>query len=383
MAELTDNDILNFAENIMNDRPTETATATNDVVVETPVATETPNVVETQNEVPIEFVVSDEPKVDLQTTPVTPEATPTSETDFEKLYHERIAKEFGSDFDTVKSKLAQVSELEAKANSNVYKTEQGKIFDDLVSKGVPLETIVNVAFKDLSNADDLQILDYQMQLKYPTATAEERQAYLLDQYKQSEEFLDNEKLAGSFRLKQDASTARKELDSLKAQTLQSPVEKQANELQVKETKRVDEWKNGLTKKVVDSFNSLDKKVKLNLSFDGKPIEREAIVKVPISAKEKANIESFVNEYIPQWTQANADANGQAFVNEVIQNKFIVDNFDRILQKAVNNALSFAVEQQKSYLHNYQPPRNNQSVTQGATGTTDNDILKFGLDAYNS
>lgn len=53
MAELTDNDILNFAENIMNDRPTETATATNDVVVETPVATETPNVVETQNEVPI------------------------------------------------------------------------------------------------------------------------------------------------------------------------------------------------------------------------------------------------------------------------------------------------------------------------------------------
>ena len=383
MAELTDNDILNFAENIMNDRPTETPTATNDVVVETPVVTETPSVVETQNEVPIEFVVSDEPKVDLQTTPVTPEATPTSETDFEKLYHERIAKEFGSDFDTVKSKLAQVSELEAKANSNVYKTEQGKIFDDLVSKSVPLETIVNVAFKDLSNADDLQILDYQMQLKYPTATAEERQAYLLDQYKQSEEFLDNEKLAGSFRLKQDASTARKELDSLKAQALQSPVEKQANELQVKETKRVDEWKNGLTKKVVDSFNSLDKKVKLNLSFDGKPIEREAIVKVPISAKEKANIESFVNEYIPQWTQANADANGQAFVNEVIQNKFIVDNFDRILQKAVDNALSFAVEQQKSYLHNYQPPRNNQSVTLGATGTTDADVLKYALDAYNS
>ncbi len=383
MTEPTDNDILNFAENIMNDRPTETATATNDVVVETPVVTETPNVVETQNEVPIEFVVSDEPKVDLQTTPATPEATPNSETDFEKLYHERIAKEFGSDFDTVKSKLAQVSELEAKANSNVYKTEQGKIFDDLVSKGVPLETIVNVAFKDLSNADDLQILDYQMQLKYPTATAEERQAYLLDQYKQSEEFLENEKLAGSFRLKQDASTARKELDSLKAQTLQSPVEKQANELQVKETKRVDEWKNGLTKKVVDSFNSLDKKVKLNLSFDGKPIEREVIVKVPISAKEKANIESFVNEYIPQWTQANADANGQAFVNEVIQNKFIVDNFDRILQKAVDNALSFAVEQQKSYLHNYQPPRNNQSVTQGATGTTDADVLKYALDAFNS
>lgn len=383
MAELTDNDILNFAENIMNDRPTETATATNDVVVETPVVTETPSVVETQNEVPIEFVVSDEPKVDLQTTPVTPEATPTSETDFEKLYHERIAKEFGSDFDTVKSKLAQVSELEAKANSNVYKTEQGKIFDDLVSKGVPLETIVNVAFKDLSNADDLQILDYQMQLKYPTATAEERQAYLLDQYKQSEEFLDNEKLAGSFRLKQDASTARKELDSLKAQTLQSPVEKQANELQVKETKRIDEWKNGLTKKVVDSFNSLDKKVKLNLSFDGKPIEREAIVKVPISAKEKAEMESFVNEYLPQWTGATADADGQAFIKEVLQNKFIVNNIDKIIQSVANNALSFAVEQQKSYLHNYQPPRNNQSVTQGATGTTDADVLKYALDAYNS
>ena len=136
-------------------------------------------------------------------------------------------------------------------------------------------------------------------------------------------------------------------------------------------------------KVVDDFSSLERKVKLNLSFDRKPVEREAIVKVPVSAKDKAEMESFVNEYIPQWTQANADANGQAFVNEVIQNKFIVDNFDRILQKAVDNALSFAVEQQKSYLHNYQPPRNNQSVTQGATGTTDNDILNFGLDAFNS
>lgn len=383
MAEPTDNDILNFAESIMNDRPTETPIPTNDVVVETPVVTETPIVAETKNDEPIEFVLSDEPKADLQTAPVTPETVTTSATDFEKMYHERIAKEFGSDFDTVKSKLAQVADLEAKANSNVYKTEQGKIFDDLVSQGVPLETIVNVAFKDLSGADDLQVLDYQMQLKYPNATAEERQAYLAEQYKQSEEFLDNEKLAGSFRLKQDASIARKELDGLKAQALQSPVEKQAQELQVKETKRVDEWKNGLTKKVVDGFNSLDKKVKLNLSFDGKPIEREAVVKIPISAKEKANIESFVNEYIPQWKQANADADGQAFVNEVIQNKYIVDNFDKILQKAVDNALSFAVEQQKTYLHNYQPPRNNQSVTQGATGTTDADVLKYALDAFNS
>ncbi len=383
MAELTDNDILSFAENIMNDRPTETPIATNEVAVETPIVAETPSVVEPQNEVPIEFVVSDEPKVDLQTTPVTPETVTTSETDFEKMYHERIAKEFGSDFDTVKSKLAQVSELETKANSNVYKTEQGKIFDDLVSKGVPLETIVNVAFKDLSGADDLQILDYQMQLKYPNATAEERQAYLLDQYKQSEEFLDNEKLAGSFRLKQDATIARKELDGLKAQTLQSPVEKQQLEYQAKEAKRLEAWQNGLTKKVVESFNSLERKVKLNLSFDGKPVEREAMVKVPVSAKDKAEMESFVNEFLPQWSGATADADGQAFIKEVLQNKYIVNNIDKIIQSVANNALSFAVEQQKSYLHNYQAPKNNQTVTQSATGSTDADVLKYALDALNS
>ena len=383
MAELTDNDILSFAENIMNDRPMETPITTNEVVVETPVVAETPSVVEPQNEVPIEFVVSDEPKVDLQTTPVAPETVTTSETDFEKMYHERIAKEFGSDFDTVKSKLAQVSELETKANSNVYKTEQGKIFDDLVSKGVPLETIVNVAFKDLSGADDLQILDYQMQLKYPNATAEERQAYLLDQYKQSEEFLDNEKLAGSFRLKQDATIARKELDGLKAQTLQSPVEKQQLEYQAKEAKRLEAWQNGLTKKVVESFNSLERKVKLNLSFDGKPVEREAMVKVPVSAKDKAEMESFVNEFLPQWSGATADADGQAFIKEVLQNKYIVNNIDKIIQSVANNALSFAVEQQKSYLHNYQAPKNNQTVTQSATGSTDADVLKCALDALNS
>lgn len=383
MAEPTDNDILNFAESIMNDRPTETPIATNDVVVETPVVTETPIVAEPKNDEPIEFVLSDEPKVDLQTTPATPETVTNSATDFEKMYHERIAKEFGSDFDTVKSKLAQVAELEAKANSNVYKTEQGKIFDDLVSQGVPLETIVNVAFKDLSGADDLQVLDYQMQLKYPNATAEERQAYLAEQYKQSEEFLDNEKLAGSFRLKQDASIARKELDGLKAQALQSPVEKQQLEFKAKEAKRLETWQNGLTKKVVEDFSSLERKVKLNLSFDGKPVEREALVKIPVSAKDKAEMESFVNEYLPQWTGATADADGQAFIKEVLQNKFIVSNIDKIIQNVANNALSFAVEQQKTYLHNYQPPRNNQSVTQGATGTTDADVLKYALDAFNS
>ena len=77
------------------------------------------------------------------------------------------------------------------------------------------------------------------------------------------------------------------------------------------------------------------------------------------------MESFVNEYLPQWTGATADADGQAFIKEVLQNKFIVSNIDKIIQNVANNALSFAVEQQKTYLHNYQPPRNNQSVTQGA------------------
>ena len=202
-----------------------------------------------KNDEPIEFVLSDEPKADLQTTPATPETVTTSATDFEKkCITKESPKSLGRILILIKSKLAQVAELEAKANSNVYKTEQGKIFDDLVSQGVPLETIVNVAFKDLSGADDLQVLDYQMQLKYPNATAEERQAYLAEQYKQSEEFLDNEKLAGSFRLKQDASIARKELDGLKAQALQSPVEKQQLEFKAKEAKRLETWQNGLTKK---------------------------------------------------------------------------------------------------------------------------------------
>ena len=46
---------------------------------------------------------------------------------------------------------------------------------------------------------------------------------------------------------------------------------------------------------------------------------------------------------------------------------IINNLDKIVQGAVNNSLSFAVEQQKNYLHNYQAPRNNQAPpANGAT-----------------
>lgn len=79
----------------------------------------------------------------------------------------------------------------------------------------------------------------------------------------------------------------------------------------------------------------------------------------------------------------ADADGQAFIKEVLQNKFIVNNIDKIIQSVATTTPCLLLSNSSSHTYNYQPPRNNQSVTLGATGTTDNDILKFGLDAFNS
>jgi len=385
--QVTDQDILDFALDVSSDKPmTEVATTTDTVVAPEVIETEqvapeaNPNVEE-----PLEFTISDEVKGEAQSPETETEVVNGTENNFDAMYQERIAQDLGLDLDTLKSKLAQFSELETKANSNVYKSEQGKIFDELLSKGVPVETIVNVAFRDLKDADDLQILDYQMQLKYPNSTAEERQAYLEEEYKTSDEYLDKEKLAGSFKLKQDASNARKELDGLRASALQSPYEKEKSDYVAKEMQRVELWQNGLSKKVVDGFNSLERKVKLNYSFDGKPIEKEATVRIPISAKDKQQMESFLNENVQHWSNATGDINGQAFAKEVLQNKYIVENIDKIVQGAVNNALSFVTEQQKTYLHNYQAPRNNAQAPQGAKGSesTDTETLQYALDAFNS
>lgn len=382
---LQEDSVLDFAESIMSDRPTEQAPPTNEVVVETPVQVETPIAPTIESEKPIEFVVSDPVVENLQpSTTEQPATTDNADIDFDKRFNERIAQDLGiADLETLKSKLAQIAELEAKANSNVYKSEQGRIFDEYVSKGVPIDTIANIAFKDLKGADDLQVLDYQMQLKYPTSTAEQREAYLVETYKQSEEFLDREKLSGSFKMKQDAEIARQEFESLRATALQSPVEKQNAEFEAREAQRVSAWETKLTKQAVAEFNSLDRKVKLNFSFDGKPNEQEAIIKVPISAKDKAEMESFLNENVKHWSNATADANGIAFAKEVLQNKYIVSNLDKIIQSAVNNATSYVVEKQKAYLHNYQPPRNNQSMPQASGTTTDQSVIDYAMDALNS
>lgn len=382
---LQEDSVLDFAESIMNDRPTEQAPTANEAVVETAVQVEAPIATQIENEKPIEFVVS-EPTVEaLQTAPAEqPVTTNNADIDFDKRFNEKIAQDLGiSDFETLKSRLAQIADLEVKANSNVYKSEQGRIFDEFVSKGVPIDTIASIAFKDLKGADDLQVLDYQMQLKYPTSTAEQREAYLVETYKQSDEFLDREKLSGSFKMKQDAEIARQEFEGLRATALQSPIEKQNAEFEAREASRVSAWETKLTKQAVSEFNSLDRKVKINFSFDGKPNEQEAIIKVPISAKDKAEMESFLNENVKHWSNATADANGIAFAKEVLQNKYIVSNLDKIIQSAVNNATSYVVEKQKAYLHNYQPPRNNQSMPQTSGGTTDQSVIDYAMDALNS
>jgi len=381
-----DNAVLAFAEDIMNDKPSAEPIATNEVAVEQPQVVEPPVTKEVTEDAPIEFVISDTPTDTAQVKEVVAtEKTDSSVDDFDKKYQERIAQDLGVDLDTLKSKLAQFTELEAKASSNVYKSEQGRIFDDLVSKGVPIETINAIAFRDLSNADDLQVLDYQMQLKYPKATAEQRMAYLEETYKQGEDYLDREKQSGGFKLMQDAENARKELDSLKITALQNPAEKQQAEFAKVEEARVKAWENGLSKKAIESFNSLERKVKLNLSFDGKPVDREAIVKIPITSKDKAEMEALISANIPYWQNATADAKGQEFIKDILHNHYVVNNLDKIVQGAVNNALSFAVEQQKNYLHNYQAPRNNQAPpANGATlNQSDKQIVDGLYDVLNS
>lgn len=371
----TDNDILNFADSIMSDKPIQEPAPTNEVVVETP-AVETAPVVEAkptevQTNEAIEFVVAETQNLQVEQKPT------ESVNDFEAMFQERLTKEFGLDFPTLQTKLAQFNDLQAKAEANVYKSEQGKIFDDLVSKGVPIETITSVAFKDLSGADDLQVLDYQMQLKYPNSTKEQREAYLQETYKQTEDALEREKLAGGFKMQQDAEQARKELDALKATALQSPSERQNAIFELKEKERVSVWENNLTNKVINDLSNLEKKVKLNISFDGKPNEQEVAIKIPIPQNDKAEMAEFLKVNIPHWKEASTDGNGQAFVKEVLQNRFIVQNIDKIMQGVANSALSYAVENQAKYLHNYQAPKHQSVQTTAQTTSTDSQTLAYG------
>jgi hypothetical protein len=75
------------------------------------------------------------------------------------------------------------------------------------------------------------------------------------------------------------------------------------------------------------------------------------------------------------TNATTDAQGQEFVRQVIQNKFIIDNFSKIVQGAVNNATSYINEQNKKYLHNETPPRLNQGAVQGGSVKSDVQLLR--------
>jgi hypothetical protein len=357
-------------ENILSDTPVQQSVET-EVVSTEPAVTETPqeNVQQTTVDAPIEFVIQDAP---TEAQPSVQAQTENNTDDFDSKFQERFSKEFGIDLKTAKQKLSQSTET---AEQSTYKTEQGKLFDELFNKGVSPDVIFNVAMKDLSKSDDLQVLDYQMQLKYPNATAEQRQAFLEETYKQGEDFLEREKQAGAFKMMQDAEAARKELDGLKITALQTPAERQQSDVQANEQVRVKAWESGLAKKVTESFTHIETKAKINVSYDGTPREQEVLIKVPVTAKDKAEIESFLKSELPYMTNATTDAQGQEFVRQVIQNKFIIDNFSKIVQGAVNNATSYINEQNKKYLHNETPPRLNQGAVQGGSVKSDVQLLR--------
>lgn len=242
-----------------------------------------------------------------------------------------------------------------------YKTDEGRLFDELRSKGVSRETIFRVAFADTSQMSELDKVKLDYQIKYPSLTEEKLNAVLEGKYHLGEFATEQDKLRGSAQLTIDAQEADATIAAHKATELAPNNSRVSEESQAIERSRIEQWgKSGAKQNVLNSVQKVPVKIavelhgaqgleKKNFNFDFKLSE----------ADQKAVSAAFDNILTSQPLVSNEE--GQAFMQGAIQ-KFVWAQYGEKINQA-------ALTQQATILHNhYQKVFNNPSVPNQRGGT---------------
>lgn len=199
------------------------------------------------------------------------------------------AVEKAKNYDTLQTSY---NDLENKSKESPFKTEFGKIADELHAKGVKPETIAKFHGLKIDELNSFDKLKLKMQVEYPTLAAETIEAALKEKYDTTDELLtDGAKAQREVDLVRDAASAAEFLDKHIYRTFNPETTVDPQVVQ-KEQARVNFWNNEATK-----FQPLSLSKENTIKFHGANGVTEE--KIPFAYTPSPEIVSQVTEQFKQ------------------------------------------------------------------------------------
>jgi len=337
-----------------------------DTPVEQPVIQEQPKV-----ETPVVAPTTDTPAPTVETPTEQPQNTQADyffkQFGFENEDGLKSALEKAKNYDTLQ---ANYQTLEEQSKQSQFKTEFGKVADELHAKGVKPETIAKFHGLNMEALSDFDKLKLKTQVEFPNLPEATIEAALREKYDITDELLtDGAKAQRQMQLAQDGANAAEFLTKHIYSTF-NPEAKVDPNVAAREQARVGYWNNELPKlqplslnrESTIKFHGANGVVEEKLPFTYTP-SAETTTKVMEQFKQMATNPNFASIYTP-------DQQGINTAQQTLRNMFWAAEGENIVNALLKHTASVESKIHQSYAERLgSPVGRNANVAVATTGNT--------------
>lgn len=325
-----------------------------------------------------------------QTTPPTTDTTPQFDangflkTTFETESVDEI-KSWRDKAKELESILPEYTSLKDKPPVSPYKSDFGKIADELYSKGVPPQTIARFNGINLDTMADADVLKLQLEVENPKLESSKLEVVLNERYGIADDLLtEGQKAEKELRLIKDATNARESLKHHISKAF-SPSQNEPDPVIVRqEQERGSFWKeNGFKQVKQDIFTIVESgKMKVQGKSGLEEVEHNFKYEAPMEVKQTVlkELEAAVLNPANAGYFANTEE-GLKNANAFIEARFLALDGKNILKKQQEY-----VAERESKLHQYYADLmhnpQNRNVTATASPTSSSDVNDKASDYIN-
>jgi len=241
-------------------------------------------------------------------------------------------------FDTIATVPDLTEKLQGLEENKVeFASDFVKGLNDYIGKGgINPALFLELQKMDVKEMEPTEVLKTHMRLTNQGLTEQNIEQYLVNKYKQfdkeSEDYEEKEFTQGKVEMTIDSNSAREKLTEMQHEIKTPEPEKVRQQQETVETERLQKWDPVISQEVTD-FKKItiplnDKDVKFD--YEIKPEHRQGLID---AAKEAV-----------EYSRVEYDNNGAQTVQQILTNRYIVDNFQDIAKSIAEKARSLNDEE---------------------------------------
>ena len=269
--------------------------------------------------------------------------------DFESQFEARLNERFGHDSKKLSEVLGRVPVLEEQLNADPYKNPFTKQLDELLGKGIPVETAVKYLTTDSTKLSHKELMAFKMQQEYPDMAIEKIVRQIDRKYKLGD-FAPTKKVDGEDvpdesdgleQLEFDAQPIKKEFDALKGQMLETGKSRADVVNQQREVERVRSWA-PVAQKVVNEFDAIEATM---------PNGNVLKFTVEMTPEEKTAYEGQIAQLIKSTPSLGTDEAGIKTARAVVETLYVAKNWQKMAIAFAEQGRTMSDEEWIAEIHN--------------------------------